>query len=79
MPLNIFILKMSTETSIQLFQSIMSSNNDERKNAEAKLNELKSMNFQEVLSVFVAGMQSSNSKVKLLIKILDITISYSFT
>ena len=55
---------MSSETSsLQLFKSIMSSNNDERKNAEAKLNELKSTNFNDILSVFVVGMQSTDPKV----------------
>ncbi len=53
---------MSSE-SIQIFQSIMSSNNEERRNAEAKLSDLKSSNFNDVISVFVSGMQCSDSKV----------------
>ncbi len=55
---------MSTENkNIQLFLSIMSYDNTERNNAEAKLNELKSCNFNELLTIFLEGMNSTNPKV----------------
>ena len=49
-----------TSKPIQLFENLMSPNNDVRKSAENSLNELKKRPPKEILPVFAEGMSSSN-------------------
>ena len=56
--------------SIQLFQDIMSSDDSIRKNAEKKLETLKTMPFDQSLKIFINGMNFNDLKVSNLAALL---------
>ena len=55
---------MNNDFNLQLFQSLLSSNNNERKMAEENFNKVKDLPFKDSIKIFLSGLESQDPKVQ---------------